>query len=148
MNIQALIILMLVGIGSGIAIGMQGPMASIITHKLGMLESVFIIHLVGALIAFVPLLFRGGGKLNQWRDLPWYVFLGGLFGLIVLAAISYLIPRIGVTSAMMLIIVGQFIIGAVLDHLGLLGAEVRQFSMTKVGGLLIMLAGAYLSIRS
>ena len=147
MTTQALIFLMLVGVFSGAAIGLQGPMASIITHQLGIFESVFIIHLVGALIAFIPLLFKGGGKLSQWRELPWYVFLGGLFGMIVFAAISYLIPRIGVTSSMMLIIVGQFIIGGVLDHYGLLGADVRSFSYTKLAGLAIMMFGAWISIR-
>lgn len=146
---QAIILIMVVGIISGAAIGLQGPMASIITHKLGLLESVFIIHVGGAVIALVPLLlFQKGGNLSQWRDLPWYVFLAGVFGLVVFAAISYLIPRVGVTPAMMLIILGQVVIGAILDHYGMLGAAVRQFSIPKLAGIVVMLAGAWLTIRS
>jgi len=146
---QAVIILMVIGIVSGAAIGFQGPLASIIAHKLGILESVFIIHLGGTLVALVPLLLiQKGGKLDQWRQLPWYVFLGGACGLIVLAAISYLIPRIGVTPAMMLIILGQVVVGAILDHYGLLGAAVRHFSFPKLAGIVTMLLGAWLTIRS
>lgn len=146
---QAIIPIIIVGVLSGAAIGLQGPMASIITHKLGILESVFIIHLGGAVIALVPLLvFQKGGNLARWRDLPWYVFLAGVFGLVVFAAISYLIPRVGVAPAMMLIILGQVVIGVILDHYGILGAAVRHFSMPKLAGIVIMLAGAWLTIRS
>ena len=135
-----------VGIVSRAVIGFQGPLASIITHRLGLLESVFIVHLGGTLVALIPLLlFRGGGKLDEWRTLPWYVFLAGICGLVVFAGISYLIPKIGVTPAMMLIIVGQVIIGSILDHYGLLGAEVRSFSFTKLAGIGVMLMGAWLT---
>jgi len=146
---QAIILIIMIGVISGVAIGIQGPLASIITHKLGLLESVFIVHLGGAVIALVPLLlFQKGGNLSEWRDLPWYVFLAGVSGLVVLAAISYLIPIVGVTPAMMLIILGQVVIGVVLDHYGMLGAAVRQFSTPKLAGIVIMLAGAWLAIRS
>jgi transporter family-2 protein len=135
-----------VGIISGAVIGFQGPLASIITHRLGLLESVFIIHLGGTLVALIPLLvFRDGGKLGEWRTLPWYVFLAGVCGLVVFAGISFLIPKIGVTPAMMLIIVGQIIIGSFLDHHGMLGAEVRLFSFTKLAGIGVMLLGAWLT---
>ena len=136
-----------VGIISGAVIGFQGPLASIITHRLGLLESVFIIHLGGTLVALIPLLvFRDGGKLGEWRTLPWYVFLAGVCGLVVFAGISFLIPKIGVTPAMMLIIVGQVIIGSFLDHHGMLGAEVRLFSFTKLAGIGVMLLGAWLTL--
>lgn len=145
---QGLFLIIVVGVISGVAIGVQGPMASVITQKLGLLESVFIVHLGGALAALIPLIIiQKGGKLAQWRDLPWYLFLAGLSGMVVFAAISYLIPRIGVTSSMMLIIVGQFIIGGILDHYGWLGADVREFSLTKMVGLGVMMFGAWITIR-
>lgn len=55
-------ILLIIGIGliGGIAVGLQSPMASMITQQLGMFESVFIIHIGGAIIALIPLLVYGG----------------------------------------------------------------------------------------
>lgn len=141
-------LLFVIGIVSGAAIGLQGPMASIITQKLGIFESVFIVHIGGAIAALIPLVFfLHGGKLSNWRELPWYVFFAGLFGLVVLSAISFLIPRIGVSPAMMLIILGQIIIGAVLDHFGLLGAVQRTFSLKQVAGIGVMLAGVWMTVR-
>lgn len=141
-------ILFVIGIVSGAAIGLQGPMASVITQKLGVFESVFIVHIGGAIAALIPLVFfLRGGNLSRWRELPWYVFLAGLFGLVVLSAISYLIPRIGVSPAIMLIIVGQIVIGAVLDHFGLLGTIQRTFSLKQLAGIGVMLAGVWMTVR-
>jgi transporter family-2 protein len=146
---QALLFLIAVGILSGMAIGLQGPLASIITQKLGVFESVLIVHAGGVLVSLLPLMvLQRGGNLARWRELPWYVFAAGVFGLIVLASISYMIPRIGVSPAMMLIIIGQILVGALLDHYGLLGAAVRELSWPKLAGFSIMLLGAWVTLRS
>lgn len=145
---QTVIFIMVIGVVSGAAIGMQGPMSTIIAQRMGLLESVLIVHLGGVVVALVPLLlFRQGGKLGEWRNLPWYVYLAGALGLVVFAAVTYLIPQIGTTTTMMLIIVGQFIIGAVMDHFGWFEMAVRPFSLTKLLGLIVMLIGAWIVIR-
>ena len=144
-----ILILVFVGIVSGMAIGMQGPMASMITQQLGMLESVFIVHLGGVVVSLFPLiLFQAGGKLSQWRELPWYVFLTGAFGLIVLASISFLIPRIGASSAIILIMVGQVIIGVILDHFGLLGADLQPISLPRMAGILVIFLGLWITLKN
>ena len=68
---EPIILIILIGLAGGVAVGLQGPLASMISQRLGILESVFIIHIGGALIALLPLLFYSGGKLAQWKQLPW-----------------------------------------------------------------------------
>ena len=93
---EPVVLIILIGLAGGAAVGLQSPLASMISQRLGILESVFIVHLGGAIIALVPLLlFMGGGKLSQWRSVPWYALCAGVFGLIVITAISYMIPRGG-----------------------------------------------------
>jgi hypothetical protein len=59
-------LLSFVGLFGGLAIGLQAPLASIITQRIGILESVFIMRL-GGLIAIVLLLrLNKGGNLGQW----------------------------------------------------------------------------------
>jgi hypothetical protein len=89
------ILIILIGLAGGVAVGLQGPLASLLTQKLGVFESVFIVHLGGAVIALIPLLFYGGGKISQWRNVPLYALGAGVFGLVVIAAVSYMIPRVG-----------------------------------------------------
>jgi hypothetical protein len=61
---ESVILIILIGLIGGVAVGLQGPLASMISQRLGMLESVFIVHLGGVFIALLPLLFLGGGKME------------------------------------------------------------------------------------
>src|SRR5512140_491679 len=144
---ESILLIILIGMAGGVAVGLQSPMASMLTQRLGMFESVFIVHIGGALIALVPLLFYGGGKLAQWRSVPWYVLGAGVFGLIVIAAISYMIPRVGVAASITTIVAGQLLVGTILDQYGLLGAAVKPLDVTRVIGLGVVLVGVWLTVK-
>lgn len=62
---QSLIVIILIGLAGGVAVGLQAPLSSMISQRLGVLESVFIVHLGGAFAALIPLLIYGGGKLGN-----------------------------------------------------------------------------------
>ena len=144
---ESIILIILIGLAGGVAVGLQGPMASMISQRLGIFESVFIIHLGGALVALLPLLFYGGGKLAQWKELPWYALIAGMFGLIVISAISYMIPRVGVAAAIIAIVAGQLLISTLFDHFGLLGAMERPLDLTRAIGLAVVLVGVWLTVK-
>src|SRR5512138_2874490 len=131
---ESILLIILIGLAGGIAVGLQSPMASMITQRLGVLESVFIVHIGGALLALLPLLFYGGGKLAQWKAVPWYTLFAGIFGLVVIGAISYMIPRIGVAGSIVTIVAGQLLVGMILDHFGWLGAMERALDPTRAVG--------------
>jgi len=142
----SIFIIIAVGLVGGIAIGLQSPMSSLIAQKLGIFESVFIVHLGGALIAIIPLLIYGS-KLNQWRSVPWYALGAGFFGLIVITALSYMIPRIGVAGAITTLIAGQLLMGTILDHYGLLGAAIKPLDISRMIGLSVVMFGVWLTVK-
>jgi transporter family-2 protein len=144
---ESVILIILIGLVGGIAVGLQAPMASMITQRLGIFESAFIVHIGGALIALLPLLFFSGGNLARWRELPWYTLLAGGFGLIVIGAISHMIPRVGVGAAVITIVAGQLLVSTVLDHFGWLGGTGRSMELTKALGLLVVLLGVWLTVK-
>src|SRR5512141_1029354 len=144
---ESILLIILIGLAGGIAVGLQSPMASMISQRLGIFESVFIVHLGGAIIALLPLLFVGGGKLAQWRSVPWYALGAGIFGLIVIGAISYMIPRVGVAASITTVVAGQLLVGVLLDHFGLLGANVRALDVTRVIGMAVVLVGVWLTVK-
>jgi transporter family-2 protein len=146
-NMEPVILIILVGLAGGVAVGLQSPLASMISQRLGIFESVFIVHLGGAIIALLPLLFYSGGKLGQWRSLPWYALTAGIFGLVVISAISYMIPRVGVAASITTVVAGQLLVGMLLDHFGLLGAAERPLEPTRIIGMLVVLAGVWLTVR-
>lgn len=144
---ESILLIILVGLAGGIAVGLQSPMASMITQRLGIFESVFIVHIGGAIIALIPLLFYAGGKLPQWRSVPWYTLGAGVFGLVVIAAISYMIPRVGVAASITTVVAGQLLVGMILDHFGLLGATVRTLDITRLVGMAVVLFGVWLTVK-
>lgn len=144
---ESILLIILIGLMGGVAVGLQAPMASMISQRLGLFESVFIVHLGGAAVAFIPLLIYGGGKLGQWRNLPWYTLAAGIFGLVVIGAISYMIPRVGIAAAIITIIAGQLFVSTILDHFGLLGAAGKSLDATRVIGLVVILLGVWLTVK-
>ena len=144
---DTIILIILIGLAGGIAVGLQSPMASMLTQRLGIFESVFIVHLGGAIIALIPLLFLGGGKLSHWRSLPWYALGAGVFGLVVIASFSYMIPRVGVAASIVTIVSGQLLVGTILDHFGWLGAVEKSLDPTRILGLIVVMLGVWLTVR-
>jgi transporter family-2 protein len=144
---EAILLIILIGLAGGVAVGLQSPLASMISQRLGLFESVFIVHIGGALIALIPLLIFGGGKLAEWRSLPWYVLFAGVFGLIVIGSISFMIPRIGIAAAITTIVAGQLLVGTILDHYGLLGSAGRPMDVSRIIGLAVVMAGVWLTVK-
>jgi transporter family-2 protein len=78
---------------------------------------------------------------------PWYTFAAGVFGLVVIAAISYMIPRVGVAASIITVVAGQLLVGVILDHFGLLGASVRSLNGTRLIGMAVLLTGVWLTVK-
>lgn len=144
---EPVLLIILIGLAGGVAVGLQSPLASMLTQRLGIFESVFIVHVGGAILALLPLLFYGGGKLVQWRTVPWYALGAGIFGLVVISAISYMIPRIGVAGAITTIVAGQLLVSTVLDQFGWLGTMVRPMDPARAIGLAVVLIGVWLTVK-
>ncbi|MCK6582236.1 MAG: DMT family transporter [Anaerolineales bacterium] len=143
---DTLFIIILVGLAGGMAIGVQGPLSSLITQKLGPLESVFIVHIGGAIAALIPMAFLGS-RLGQWKNVPWYALSAGALGLIVIMGMGYMIPRIGAAGALITLMAGQILVAAILDHFGLLGMTPRAIDLQRVIGFLVVMVGVWLTVR-
>jgi transporter family-2 protein len=139
-----LILALAVAFVGGLAIALQSPLASMMSERVGSLESAFIVHLGGALIASVPLLIMGGGHLARWREVPTYALLSGGLGLVLIAAISYSIPRIGLANTVAPLIAAQLIAGTVVDHFGLFGLEIRLLDPVRASGIALLFVGVLL----
>jgi transporter family-2 protein len=89
----------------------------------------------------------GGGNLGAWRSVPWYALCAGVWGVVVLSAVSYTIPRIGAASTVTLIVTAQLILSTLLDHFGLLGTSVRSADLSRMIGIAVLLLGTWLMVR-
>ncbi len=145
---SSLPIIVVIGLIGGMAIAMQAPLAALIGQRLGVLESVFIVHLGGLIAIAALLLFMGGGRLSEWQSVPLYAWTAGVFGVIAVGSTAFMIPRIGVATAITLIIAGQLMIAAAIDHFGLMGVSTKTITLERVAGLGLVLIGAWWAVRS
>jgi transporter family-2 protein len=130
----------------GIAVALQGQLMGLMDQRLGTKTSVFITYASGGLVVSLFVLLSGGLNLKGWQNLPWYAFGAGLLGLFIVATISYTVPRLGLTAAFTIAVASQFIIAALLDHFGLMGA-VRPLDLSRSLGIGVLILGVWLIMR-
>jgi transporter family-2 protein len=116
-------------------------------QKLGGPASSFIIHLSGMIFSGILLFVSGGERIRDWRTIPWYMLGAGIFGLILYQTISVTLPRLGSTMMITLIIIGQLLVGIIIDHFGLLGVATRHIDIFRVMGVIALLIGGFLIAR-
>ncbi len=78
---------------------------------------------------------------------PWYMLASGVFGLILYLTITQTLPKLGATSAVLLIIVGQLLAGMVIDHFGLFDLPIRSIDLSRLLAAVLLITGAYLMVR-
>ncbi len=134
-----------IAIVGGMAVTLQGQFMGQMDRNIGTAESVFITYGIGAVFAgLMMLLLKGGTLSTAFTALPSYTFISGILGLVIVASIGYTVPRLGVTTALTLVLVGQYFLAALLDNNGWFGTPIREIGFKQISGLLVILAGTYL----
>jgi transporter family-2 protein len=139
--------LFLLPVLGGIAGTLQAHFMGVMDKNLGTVESMFITYGSGGLVIGLTMLFLRGGNLESWNSVPWFVLAAGLLGLVVVGVLGFTAPRIGLVPVLTLFVAAQFIVGAALDHFGLLGAELRPLDLSRISGVGVILLGVWLVVR-
>lgn len=134
----------LIGLLGGVAVGIQSPIAGAMGQKIGGVAGSFIVHLSGAIISAAILVVMGGQQIRDWRSLPWYMLICGVFGVILYQTISITLPRLGSTAMVSLVIVGQLLIGLLIDQNGWLGVTPHPITLPRIAGVVCLLLGGVL----
>lgn len=143
-NISGTAAVIIVGLIGGVAVGLQGPMSGAMSQRLGPLGSSLIIHLGGAILSGLLLLFAGGVNVEKMKELPLPYFFAGCFGVVLYLTFAYTLPRVGVSMTTALLILAQMSIGLLLDQFGWLGVPQHSISLVRLSGVAALLLGAYL----
>jgi transporter family-2 protein len=77
---------------------------------------------------------------------PAWLWIGGLMSLFIVIAITVGPPRIGVTATIGIVIAGNLVSAALIDRYGFFGQDVIPIDRWRLFGLLLLAAGAALSL--
>lgn len=116
-------------------------------RALGTLGSTTITYVGGGTIAALWFLWRSPSiRWSELSALPWYVYLSGGCGVIIVSGIAYGVPRLGIVSTLGIGLATQFLVGALLDHYGI-GGDARPLDGSKLLGLGCLAVGVWLCWR-
>ncbi len=126
----------------------QGSLNSVLGDKIGIWETNFLVHFTGTILLLIFLLIKGANlNFNLYKDVPWYLYIGGLLGVAITYGVIVSIPELGVAVATTAIITGQVLTAAAIDHFGLFGLEKVPFTWIKFMGILLLSAGVRLLLN-
>ena len=94
-----------------------------------------------ALLLFTVMSHISLPALGRLIQIPWYLWLGGLLGVIYLTATIVFAPLLGAATMIGLIILGQMLAAITLDHFGLVGFPVHPLSLWRVVGVILLITG-------
>lgn len=136
-------------VAAGLAGSVQVAVMSRLGERVGVVEAVAFAALLTAGIAVVALLVlrRSFAGVAHSANQPWWMLTGGILSLLIVFTITYAGPRIGVTATVGIIIGAQLVMGAAIDRFGLFGSERVGLHWERVVGIVLLAAGAALSLR-
>ena len=105
----------------------------------GMHFSTFFVHLTG-MCAILTLALVKKAKLKH-KPLPWYYYIGGALGVVVVITNTYSFAPLGVSAMLAVGLLGQSVSSIVIDHFGLFGMAKYEFKPKRIIALAIMLVG-------
>jgi transporter family-2 protein len=79
-------------------------------------------------------------------DQPLWLWLGGIMSLFIVLGITVATPRIGVSATIGIVIAGNLVMAALIDQFGWLGQEEIAINWVRLTGLLLLAAGATLTL--
>jgi len=137
---------LLAGVAGSVQIGAMGAFG----ERIGVLAALAFSLLLSTLIATLALVAttRSVAGFSDAVHAPAWLWIGGLMGVFIVFTITFSTPRIGATATIGILIAGQLAMGVVIDKWGLFGLEQLDISWPRLLGVLLLAAGAALSLHT
>ena len=136
-----------ISIFTGIILAIMISLNGGVSNIAGNYASSVIIHFVG-LIGIIFVLIFTKSKIKNLKGIPFYMFTGGLIGILTVLFTNIGFMGLGVSLTVSLSLLGQLVTSLVIDHFGYFNMTVVEFDKKKILGLIIIIAGIYVMTLS
>lgn len=128
-------------IAGGAATAIQAAANAGLKAHIG-LGGALVVNTAIVLIAAIALWLATGARMTFFPPgTPVTLYLGGVCGFVIIAALALAFPHLGAAWAISMVVLGQGIAALAIDHFGLLGMPRDPLSATRVLGVALVAAG-------
>lgn len=147
MNPNAFAIMLVVLAGGATAL--QAPTnAKLAIAVSSPVNAAFVSFLVGTVaLGVLAAVMQTRPDMTAVRSLPWYAWIGGLYGACFVVAAAWGVPRLGVALTITLMVAGQLLISLILDHFGAFGVPRQPINLGRAAGVAMVVGGVLLVRR-
>ena len=132
----------MIALVSGALMSIQGVFNTDVTKQTSLWVSAAFVQFTALLVCLAAwLLYDRTSFQSLWEIQDKYVLLGGAIGALITATVIRSMNALGPAKAAMLIVIAQLAVAWLIELLGLFGVEKQEFSIRKLLGLLIAVAG-------
>jgi transporter family-2 protein len=136
-------------VAAGLAGAIQAAVMGELGERVGVFPALAFSGLVSVILAFVVLLLAKQslrGVADALHE-PIWLWTGGALSVLIILAITVAPPRIGIATTIGIIIALNLTVGTAIDRFGLFGYDRIVLGWTRIVGLLLLGAGAALSLH-
>ena len=127
----------------GVGVALETPTNALLAKTSGsVLWASLFSFLAGTAVLAAALAVQRPSLAEGWRQAPWYAWIGGVYGALLVLASAWATPKLGAGTTLVVIVASQVALGVALDHFGLLGLEARSATPLRYAGVAVVAVGA------
>ena len=131
----------LLAVAAGTCAALQPVVNAGVSKIVGNLEAAIVSIGVSFFALSIVVFFFGNGDLTKLSQVPKYLLIGGLLGIIVVVTSMMSVKLLGAAVAISLVVTTQKLVSTISDHFGWFGSQVIPIDIWRVIGLILMIVG-------
>lgn len=104
-----------------------------------------VLFVVAFAVATATALVTNPQAVTKLATAPRHLFLAGTLVAFYVLSITWIAPTMGVGNAVFLVLLGQLISAAAIDHYGLFSAQTVPLTLTRTAGIALMAIGVFVT---
>ena len=141
------ILLYLAALGAGISVAVQQVLNGNLRASLNSPAWAGFVSYLGGLLTMIVVLLAFREQIPSWKLVtatPWYAWSGGILGGVFILLVILLLPSLGATTLLALVVAGQMSAAVIMDHFGAFGLSTHHVSISRLAGVALVIAGVVL----
>lgn len=137
------IFIVFIALVMGVSSAVQGATNGTLANRIGLPAAVFASASVLTAVAGIAWVATGRRGFTTEPASPWFLYLGGIYGVIMVAGAAFAFPRLGAGPTTALMVAAQLGAALALDHFGWPAGRI-EVTPLRIVGVAFLLVGALL----